>query len=641
MGLSPRQRRIALAFAEAILPPGKTMPGANDRTIDRLEVILARFGANTVTAYGALLSALDLVPLPTARRPFSRLGREQRESILQSWLRGDKAQRTAITALSVALKTAHFDDPQTYSKLGCVYNEAPKAEAKPRWWQQVQPADTFEESSIECDVVVVGTGAGGAVAAARLAKAGYAVIMLEEGSYATREHFNGRSSEMMGDLYRNAGATYSVGNTVIPIPLGRTVGGTTTVNSGTCFRTPDVVLERWRREHGLDGMTPEALAPYFDEIETELGIERAPTEYLGGAARVVARGADALGWSHHALKRNAPGCDGQGVCVFGCPTDAKRSTNVSYVPKALSASAYLLTGASAERVLTEGGRACGVEAVAVANGRRFQVRSRAVVLACGALMTPALLLRQGLLRGNRNVGRNLTIHPAIGVSAEFTDESIRGWEAIPQGYCVDEFHADGILMEGSSLPLEGGATSFHMVGRQLVEAMEAYDRIASFGAMIAERASSGRVVIGRGGKPTTLYWLKDHDVARLQRAMVLIGKIFFAAGASRLMMPVHRFPEIGSESALERLGTTKLRADELMITAYHPLATCRMGADPSRSVVGPDNQAHDLPGLYITDGSAVPTSPTVNPQVTIMGLAAKAADGIAEALDSDTASVAA
>ena len=163
--------------------------------------------------------------------------------------------------------------------------------------------------------------------------------------------------------------------------------------------------------------------------------------------------------------------------------------------------------------------------------------------------------------------------------------------------------------------------------------MEAYDRFASFGAMIAERASSGRIVPTGGGAPRVLYWLRDHDVARLQHAMVQIGKIFFAAGAKRLMMPVHRFAEITSEEGLTRLATTKLRADELILSAYHPLSSCRMGADPKTSVVGPDAQAHDLPGLYIMDGSSVPSSPTVNPQVTIMALAARAADQLAVVLD--------
>jgi choline dehydrogenase-like flavoprotein len=170
----------------------------------------------------------------------------------------------------------------------------------------------------------------GAVVAKELAEAGYAVVMLEEGEYRTRREFTGRPSDSLSALYRRPGESYCIGNAIIPIPLGRSVGGTTTINSGTCLRAPDAVLERWREELGLDEFTPEQMRPYFERVERELQVAEAKAEYLGGVARVVARGCEALGWSHHALRRNAPDCDGQGVCCFGSPTDAKRSTNLSH-----------------------------------------------------------------------------------------------------------------------------------------------------------------------------------------------------------------------------------------------------------------------------------------------------------------------
>lgn len=628
--LGAEARRVALSFAETLLPAGRILPGAGDRAVDRLEQVLSPFGPDAIRGYGAALRGLELAPLLSHRRPFSRLGREGREAVLDGWLHGGPAKRAHLLFLSVPLKTAHFDDPEVYRRFGCVYGQAPRAEVTPRWRQQVQAGRDLAGETLECDVVVVGTGAGGAVVAKELAQAGLAVVMLEEGRYHGREELSGRSSEMIGKLYRNAGATYSVGNTIIPIPLGRAVGGTTMINSGTCFRTPDWVLARWRDELGLTELTPEHLAPYFEKVERELGVAPAPKQYLGGAARVVARGADRLGWSHHPLLRNAPECDGQGVCVFGCPTDAKRSTNVSYVPKALLASAIVVTEATARRVIVEGGRAAGVEADV--GGGRLVVRARRVVLACGTLLTPLLLMEQGLLAGSSALGGNLTIHPALAMSAVFDQESIRGWEAIPQGYCVDQFHKDGILMEGSSLGLEGGAATFNVVGRRLVELMEAYDRVATFGAMISEQASRGRVRLGPGKRPVTTYWLKDHDLRRLKRAIVLMGRMFFAAGATSLLPPVRGYRELRSLAELEALGEAPLTAADLMLTAYHPLGTCRIGPDPKTSVLGPDHQAHELPGLYVTDGSAVPTSPAVNPQVTIMALAARAADRIAASL---------
>src|SRR6185312_3175586 len=242
--------------------------------------------------------------------------------------------------------------------------------------------------AVECDVVVIGTGAGGAVVGRELAEAGLAVVFVEEGRYFDRSDFTGRSFEMQQKLYRRGGGTFSIGNVAIPIPLGQTVGGTTTVNSGTCYRTPDRVLHQWQHDLGLAELGPDGLAPYFERVESVLGVERSKAELMGGNGRVIARGCESLGFTKHGpLKRNAPECDGQGVCCFGCPTDAKRSTNVSYVPLALKAGAALFTGLRAERVMVDGGRAVGVVARTTA-GHALTVRARSVVVSCGAILTP-------------------------------------------------------------------------------------------------------------------------------------------------------------------------------------------------------------------------------------------------------------
>jgi choline dehydrogenase-like flavoprotein len=298
--------------------------------------------------------------------------------------------------------------------------------------------------ALECDVVVVGTGAGGAVVGRELAEAGLAVVFIEEGQYHDRTEFTGRAISMQQKLYRRGGSTFSVGNVAIPIPLGQTVGGSTTVNSGTCYRTPDRILHDWQRELGLDELGPEQLAPYFDRVEAVLGVEYAKAELLGGNGRVIARGCDALGFKAHGpLKRNAPACDGQGVCCFGCPTDAKRSTNVSYIPLALKAGAEVFAGARMTRIIVEGGKARGVVA-RTEGGHTITVRARAVVIACGSIMTPIVLARQGLGARSGQLGKNLSIHPACGALAEF-DEQILSWKGIPQGYSIHELHDEGIL----------------------------------------------------------------------------------------------------------------------------------------------------------------------------------------------------
>jgi hypothetical protein len=245
-------------------------------------------------------------------------------------------------------------------------------------------------------------------------------------------------------------------------------------------------------------------------------------------------------------------------------------------------------------------------------------------------LTPLLLEASGIGRASGQLGRNLSIHPALGVMALF-DEKLDGGSAIPQGYAIEQFHDEGILFEGAFAPLDLAAASFTLIGPRFVELVEAYDRIACFGVMI-EDVSRGRVRRGPGGRPLITYSLVDHDVARLKRAVEILGRVYFAAGARSVFPLVHGFDELHDEGDLARLRRARLHARDFEISAYHPLGTARMGRDPGRSVVGADHQVHDTPGCYVVDGSVVPSSPAVNPQVTIMALATRAAGEIGRAL---------
>lgn len=639
---SEAERRLLLAIAAAAIPDGRVLHGADTDTVTRTEAFLVasaqEAGAGVLTGYRALLWALEGgARLTHGGRGFVSLDEREQLAVLEAWRHGSYPRRQALRALLSPAKLVHFSSSERYREVGCVYGKLPVAEERPRWMEQVYAADDVAGEALECEVVVIGTGAGGAVVAKELAERGVAVVMLEEGEYHTRAEFNGRAIDMQRKLYRDLGATFSVGNTAIQIPYGKSVGGTTTINSGTCYRAPDRVFRQWQDEFGLGALSPEALAPYYEKVEEVLGVGPSEARYLGGMARVIARGCDSLGWKRHgALNRNAPGCDGQGVCCFGCPTDAKRSTNVSYVPAALRAGAMLVTGARAERVMVEGGRAVGVVARSAQSRdvktepKAVTVRARAVVVACGTLLTPLFLEANGLGGASGQLGRNLSIHPAAGVAAMF-DEPVEGAKAVPQGYGIEEFHDEGLLFEGAFAPLEIASLWMTQVGPRLMEVMESFDRMAAFGFMI-EDVSRGRVRRGPGGRPFITYVVGDEDVARLKRGVELLCRVFLAAGARRVLPLVHGFDELRSSSDLEQLSAARLRARDFDLSAYHPLGTARMGADPRRSVVGADHQLHDLPGLYVVDGSAVPSSLAVNPQLTIMALATRAAELLAARL---------
>ncbi|HEV2685179.1 MAG TPA: GMC family oxidoreductase, partial [Actinomycetota bacterium] len=494
---------------------------------------------------------------------------------------------------------------------------------------QVTRGEDVADDVLECDVVVAGTGAGGAVIAKELSDRGFAVLMLEEGDYHTRADFTGDAADAFQRFYRARAQLGSIGNTVIPIPAGRMVGGSTAINTGTCWRTPEWVLDEWAQE--IPDLSPANMAQYFDRVEKQLQVEPASQPALGMVANVIARGADALGWSHRTLNRNAPGCDGSGVCDMGCPTDAKRSTNISYVPPALENGAMLLTGVRAERVmLDDARRAIGFQARAVATGRVVKIRARATVLACGTLLTPVVLQRQGLHKGLPHVGRNLSIHPATTVSALF-DEEIRGYAAIPQGYCVDQFHRDGILMLGASAPIDIAPIQYAFAGRRLMEIMDSYERVASFGVMV-EDAPSGRVRPGLFGRPLITYRLGRNERTLMRDGVAALCRIFFAAGAREVYPALHGHRVLRSLSDVEQLEASTPRAIDWLLTAFHPLGTCRMAVSAERGVVSPSHEVFGVPGLYIADGSVVPSAAAVNPQVTIMALATRAADLLADRL---------
>ena len=628
--LSPQQHRTLVAVAETALPAGRFMPAAGETTARRVEQFASTLPSPIQTGLSGLLRGLDAQAWTRGRRSFAHAAPAQRFEMLERWRTGDPLRRLMLRALVSPLKMAHFDDPALYQRLGCVYEaEKVKGEAKPAYMRDRVHGALGGDLAVECDAVVIGTGAGGAVVGRELAEAGLAVVFIEEGRYFDRTDFTGRTFEMQQKLYRRGGSTFSVGNVAIPIPLGQTVGGSTTINSGTCYRTPDRVLAGWASELGLTELSPDRMTGYFDRVEHVLQVETARAELLGGNGRVIARGADALGFTrHHALKRNAPACDGQGVCCFGCPTDAKRSTNVSYIPIALRAGAELFPGAKVTRVIIEGGRARGVVAQ-TEDGHVLTVRARAVVVACGALMTPLFLERQGLGGGSGQLGKNLSIHPAGGALAEF-DEVILPWKGIPQGYAIEDLHEEGILYEGAMVPLEMSMSMTQLFGPELIRLAESFDHVSSFGFLVEDtsRGSVSQLM----GQPVVRYSLTEQDVSHIKRALDVLAQLFFAAGARRVHMPINGFEVLESPDGLAALRRARIRPWDLDLSAYHPLGTARMGTDPASSVVGQDHQVHGTEGLYVVDGSAVPSSLGVNPQITIMALATRAAEKIAGAM---------
>jgi choline dehydrogenase-like flavoprotein len=405
--------------------------------------------------------------------------------------------------------------------------------------------------------------------------------------------------------------------------MGRLIGGSTAINGGTCFRTPSWVLERWCEEMKTDDFSVDAMDPLFEKVERFLEVAPAGMRQVGPIGGIMARGCDALGWSHFPISRNAPGCTGQGFCDFGCKTEARKGMNLSYMPAALKKGAIALTGGRVDEVWLEGGRAVGVVAVAK-NGRTVKVRARAVVLAGGAIPTPLLMMKQGLGGASGQVGRNLTLHPSTGYSAIF-DEEVRGRAYIPQGYACDEFLRDGALISAAQPDVNGYGVTFPFVGRRLMDAVDQMDRTACFGVLISDDTPNGRVWRDVGGLPAITYNVSQKDADKSHRAIVHGAEMAFAAGAKSVCPVVIGTPTLKQDSSLDAFRRSRPSPSDFVWISFHPLGTCKMGRNPRTSVVDLSHEVHDVRGLYVVDGSTVPGPLGVNPQLTIMAMATRAA----------------
>jgi len=467
---------------------------------------------------------------------------------------------------------------------------------------------------LRADACVIGSGAGGAVVAAELAEGGMHVIVLEEGGERSRADATGRPRDMLPRLYRDGGQVATLGRPPLLLPLGVGTGGTTFVNSGTCFRTPPDVLERWRAEHGIEALGPET----FERVERALGVAEVPAALAGRNAAVIRRGAERLGWSGGYLRRNARGCQGSGVCAFGCPTGAKQHVGEVYLPRALAAGAAVVTGARAERVLP--GRGAN-RVVAVTPGGRLEVEAEHVVVAAGAIHTPGLLARSGLGAGSGALGRHLTVHPATAVWGRF-DEDVDMSRGVPQSYYVDEFASEGFVFEGIAGPPDYLAMAAPYAGDRLRELMLAHREVAQCGLMVSD-TSRGRVTSALG-RPLVRYDLNARDTATFRSGLERLAELMWAAGARSVVLPVSRLPELhrGDSAPLRALD---MRPSDLKLMAFHPLGTARAHADPGRGVLDEHLRVHHAPGVHVADGSAVPGPLGVNPQITIMALATRLA----------------
>lgn len=482
---------------------------------------------------------------------------------------------------------------------------------------------------LDCDTVIVGSGAAGAVMAANLAEAGERVIVLEEGpQLPALEHGAMRQSESIRHLWRDGAMTLALGlggGPSINVTTGRAVGGSSMLTGGVSFRIPDHVLDEWSRELALPELSPKGMEPYFEVVEKEVHVETVPEEMRSKSTRLFGEGAAKFGAPMKAMRRNTRGCDGCGRCNFGCPHGAKLSVDLTYLPRALYAGADIWADVHVERVRMKGARATGIDATfrdLDDNKHKLRVEAKRVVVAAGGMHTPLLLGRSGV--SSPALGRNLTLHPSFRVMA-FFDQPVRGWEGALQSAYIDHYEKDeGILFNSLFIPNGVMAGTMPGFGPKYWSRAKDVAHMAIFGGMLHDDAGGEVHEAPFGGDPVLTYRMSERDFRRIPRLLRLMGEFWFAAGAREIVIPVFGSEPLTADE-FRRFPFENVPGSKLECSSQHPLGSAQMGAARGVSVVDTNGKVWDTDNLYVACGSIMPTSLGVNPQIAIMGMATRIA----------------
>ena len=498
-----------------------------------------------------------------------------------------------------------------------------EASSPPAQAWSLDGAQVGQALHLQADVVVVGSGPAGAVVARDLAAAGAQVCVLEEGPPVTQSRLGQDSLGAMADLYRALGATVALGRAPIPLVQGRAVGGTSVVNGAICWRLPQDVYQGWVVDDPAlaDAVAWEELEALTTRVEQDLHV--APTgESISGAHNLLlAQGAAALGLEHRAIRRNVVACQGLGACLQGCPQGNKLSMDKTYLPAAVGLGATVVAHARVDRICVERGRAVGVRGRTAA-GARVEVRAPRVVVAAGAVHSPMLLMRSGL--GGGMVGRNLMCHPGVSVCGWFKQD-VRIWTGATQGHEVTGLRSQGLKFEALGYDLALVASRLKGAGAALAGQVAQMEHAAQWGCAVRAGAR-GRVRAMPWG-PHATYALLPADMAKVRAGVAWLCRLMLAAGATGVQTGVHgAAPQVHTPAQcdeLEEHGPLDARAYTLAAT--HLFGTCRMGSNPDASVVNLAFEHHRVPGLTVCCASVFPSNTGVNPQISIMALAAAAA----------------
>lgn len=589
-------------------------------------------------ALRSLATPAGALALTGRPRPLPSLSATEVEALLRRWLASRIASKRVLARAAITVAT------------GALYGYAGPGWERTRYPGPLDAPSTAEPShlapipierdeQLSCDVVVVGSGAGGSAAAAGLAARGLDVIVLEKGGYRAEPDFTHTEPDSFTNLYLY-GSALATDDLSALIVAGSTLGGGTVVNYATAFRTPDAVLREWARDTGIDAFVSGEFSESLDAVAERVGVNTEETA-PGCRDELMERGLRALGWHVDALPRATRGCaqDRQcGYCSFGCRLGAKQSSMRTFLADAANDGARMVVGADVRRIFVKDGRATGVGAFV--GGHRLIVRARAVVAAGGSVETPALLLRSGIgaHRGSQ-IGRNLHLHPGTGAFGVF-DEDVRVWEGTLQSRYSAEFRdrdgGYGPMFETVPIHPMLGAGAMPWVGsQQHRDLMATWSRVSVCGVLPRDRGG-GTVRLRRDGSVRVRYRVAPDDERRLVDGVIAAGRVMEAAGAREVFTahtpPISYRPAPGAHERWADEVRRRGVGGRVTLASFHQMGSCRMGTNPSTSAIDANNQVYGVRSLYVADASAFPTASGVNPMLTVYAIGRRAAEKIAAAL---------
>ena len=482
-----------------------------------------------------------------------------------------------------------------------------------------QPDRDTEERA---DVCIVGSGAAGSVLSWKLLNAGHSVVVLEKGDYYPKEDLETWDEENLLRLWKNSGSQLTR-NYSVNIAQGECVGGSTVINYGICFKTPESVLDEWTRDYGVSSMTSEDMAPFFDELETNLHVTEIPSR--GKNHEVLRKGCEGLGYKASYMRRNCLGCT------------SKQSMLETYLKWADEKGAKVYANTAIETILVRNGKAAGVRGATfdkkTGKKHRISINSSIVILAAGAIASSEILLKNNLGNRSGQVGKHLSLHPSPAMIAEF-DEEIEGHRDIPMAFACYEFGVlntkqHGFTIESVFLPPFQFATVIPGIGLAHKEMMARYRNYAMAGILVHDDPV-GQISLNWSREAVIDYGLSDSDKQKVIRGMKEVAKIFFAADARKIITSHLQETVLNSEKDLYLIDERGAEAGALLLGSAHPQGGNRMGEDRRKSVVNSFCEAHDVPNLFVCDASVFPTSIGVNPQLTVMAIASRTAKHVAE-----------